>query len=97
MFGKKIKLKRNYNLKKKIMPVIIVTNVVFQVIGVSFHVGTFCKDPPAYVKGIELARDVFDNAKSLGFNFQVLDIGGGFPGDNNTSIVDVMTFNPQSN
>lgn len=58
-------------------------------IGVSFHVGTGCSDSHAYAKGIQEARKVFELAKNIGYNFTVLDIGGGFPGDTNTNIKEV--------
>lgn len=57
-----------------------------QVVGISFHVGSGCKDPPVYREAIESARTLFDMAKDLGFNCELLDIGGGFPGDKGTSI-----------
>jgi ornithine decarboxylase len=51
------------------------------VIGVSFHVGSGCEDPTAYVNAIQLARRVFDFAHdALGIKMRLLDIGGGFPG-----------------
>ena len=50
------------------------------VVGVSFHVGSNCKDAPTYYKSIRDAREVFDIAEKLGFTFDTLDIGGGFPG-----------------
>lgn len=57
--------------------------------GVSFHVGTGCQDAPIYSKAIYLARKVFDIAKELGFKMNLLDIGGGFPGDTNSEIENV--------
>jgi ornithine decarboxylase len=51
-----------------------------KVMGVSFHVGSGCCDASAYADAIRRARDVFEEAKLLGFNFTLLDIGGGFPG-----------------
>ncbi|XP_035023919.2 ornithine decarboxylase isoform X2 [Hippoglossus stenolepis] len=50
------------------------------VIGVSFHVGTGCTDPMAYMQAIADARCVFHMGDELGFNMDLLDIGGGFPG-----------------
>lgn len=58
-------------------------------IGISFHVGSGCMDPPAYAKAINAAKKLFDFAEKIGFQFKLLDIGGGFPGDNNTSIEEV--------
>eukprot|EP00795_Rhopilema_esculentum_P005736 gene5736-10990_t len=50
------------------------------VIGVSFHVGSTCLDLETYVQAVQDARAVFDEAASLGYEFTLLDIGGGFPG-----------------
>lgn len=59
------------------------------VIGISFHVGSGCSDFPIYYKAISIARDLFDYAKQLGYEFNLLDIGGGFPGSHGTSIDEV--------
>ncbi|OMJ71868.1 hypothetical protein SteCoe_29813 [Stentor coeruleus] len=49
------------------------------VIGVSFHVGSGCKSPNAFYYAIKNCKQLFDFAKcELGFNFTLLDIGGGF-------------------
>lgn len=46
----------------------------------SFHVGSGCYDAVAYSAAVRLARAVFDMAENAGFHFNLLDIGGGFPG-----------------
>lgn len=46
----------------------------------SFHVGSHCKNPATYSKAIEMAAKVFQYGQELGFQFTLLDIGGGFPG-----------------
>ena len=46
----------------------------------SFHVGSGCEEANAFGVAIQQARDVFDAGQQLGFNMQLLDIGGGFPG-----------------
>ncbi|RHY22706.1 hypothetical protein DYB32_009424 [Aphanomyces invadans] len=56
------------------------------VVGVSFHVGSGCSDASAYTDAVVRAKKVFDIGASLGFNFELLDIGGGFPGDANAPI-----------
>jgi diaminopimelate decarboxylase len=53
------------------------------IIGVSFHVGSACLDPKSYSNSIKRAKEVFDIAKSFGYEFTMLDIGGGFPGSTN--------------
>lgn len=50
------------------------------VVGVSFHVGSGCQDSSAFTKAVASARQVFDIAADIGYNFELLDIGGGFPG-----------------
>ncbi|MFN8719240.1 MAG: type III PLP-dependent enzyme [Rhodospirillales bacterium] len=45
-------------------------------VGVTFHVGSQCLDPQAYVRAIELASKV---ALRAGVRLDVLDVGGGFP------------------
>lgn len=54
------------------------------VIGVSFHVGSLCDDPESYTSTIQTSRHLFDVARSVGFDFSILDIGGGFYGSTGT-------------
>lgn len=58
-------------------------------VGISFHVGSGCMDPPVYRKAIKAARKLFDFAQLVGYDFKLLDIGGGFPGDKFTTIEQV--------
>ncbi|TMW56072.1 hypothetical protein Poli38472_008720 [Pythium oligandrum] len=55
-------------------------NLNLDVVGVSFHVGSGCFSVSAYSDAVIRARKVFDIARTKGFNFSLLDIGGGFPG-----------------
>lgn len=48
--------------------------------GFSFHVGSGCLDQTAFEDAIKESKAIYDLAKSLGFNVNLLDIGGGFPG-----------------
>ncbi|KAI7899480.1 ornithine decarboxylase [Cokeromyces recurvatus] len=59
------------------------------VIGVSFHVGSGCLDESAFGDAVIRAKNVFDQAKEMGFNFSLLDVGGGFPG---ADVKDGITF-----
>ncbi|GKY99228.1 hypothetical protein MPSEU_000878100 [Mayamaea pseudoterrestris] len=53
-----------------------------QVVGVSFHVGSGCRDASRYEAALADAREIFDMAKmEFGFDMTILDIGGGFPGE----------------
>ena len=48
------------------------------VIGVSFHVGSGCYDTSAYTDAVARARAAFDMGKAAGYDFTLLDVGGGF-------------------
>jgi len=50
-------------------------------IGVSFHVGSGCYDSSAYVDTLKNARRLFDYAIDAGFDMTLLDLGGGWPGE----------------
>lgn len=61
-------------------------NLNVDVIGVSFHVGTGCSDPKAYEQCISDARLVFEMASEFGYKMWLLDIGGGFPGTDDSRV-----------
>ncbi|KAL8622515.1 hypothetical protein ACOMHN_034178 [Nucella lapillus] len=50
------------------------------VVGVSFHVGSGVEEAEAFSAAVTVAAQVFDVGQTLGFDFDLLDIGGGFPG-----------------
>jgi ornithine decarboxylase len=47
--------------------------------GVTFHVGSQCRNPENWRVGIEKARSLFDTMTKTGLRPRMLDIGGGFP------------------
>ncbi|HTQ76716.1 MAG TPA: type III PLP-dependent enzyme [Burkholderiales bacterium] len=47
--------------------------------GVTFHVGSQCRNPENWRVGIEKARSLFDAMAKAGLKPRLLDIGGGFP------------------
>jgi len=49
-------------------------------VGVSFHVGSSCMDPTSYSGAMIRAREVFKLAEKYGYKFNLLDLGGGYPG-----------------
>ncbi|KAE8282022.1 Antizyme inhibitor 1 [Larimichthys crocea] len=52
-----------------------------EVVGVTFHIPSSCQDlQEAYTHALSDARCVFDMGVDLGFNMNILDIGGGFTG-----------------
>ena len=57
----------------------IAKSMGMNVIGISFHVGSGCKNPNAFYYAIKDCRELFDYAKEeLSFDFRLLDLGGGF-------------------
>jgi len=58
----------------------IAKSLGLNVIGVSFHVGSNCLDAKTYYTAIEDVKKIFDVAKEVGLVFNLVDIGGGFPG-----------------
>jgi len=47
--------------------------------GVTFHVGSQCRNPQNWRVGIERAKKVFENMRHEGLHPRLLNIGGGFP------------------
>lgn len=62
------------------------------VIGISFHVGSGCSDYPIFATAIRICKDLFEYAENIGYNFSLLDIGGGFHGDKGKTIDEVTTI-----
>ncbi len=65
-------------------------NMDLNVIGVSFHVGSGCMDARQYYTAIEFCKKVFDIAKKIGYCFNMIDIGGGFPGFHDEASIDLL-------
>lgn len=56
-------------------------------VGVSFHVGSGCMSVSSFISAINSAHAVFKMAEEFGFNFEMLDLGGGWPGTNQDGII----------
>jgi len=56
------------------------------VAGVSFHVGSGCMSADSFVAAIRSAKRVFQEAEEVGYQFSILDLGGGWPGNNTQKI-----------
>lgn len=61
------------------------------VIGVSFHVGSGCKDPQMFEDAVVRARSVFEMGRREGYAFDFLDIGGGFEAENFVTTAEVLS------
>jgi ornithine decarboxylase len=55
-----------------------------EIIGISFHCGSGQMTSKAFVDAIQNARIVMNYGNELGFTMNLLDIGGGFPGNTGT-------------
>jgi ornithine decarboxylase len=55
--------------------------LALNVVGVSFHVGSGASDPKAFLKAVQDAHWVFQQAATHGFDLKTLDVGGGFCSD----------------
>jgi len=62
-----------------------------KVVGVAFHVGSGASDPQAFLKAVQDARFVFDQAAELGFNMHTLDVGGGFCSETFEAMASVLS------
>jgi ornithine decarboxylase len=56
------------------------------VTGVSFHVGSGCMSVNSFIAAIRSAHRVFQRAQNHGYNFNLLDLGGGWPGTDDDGI-----------
>jgi len=56
------------------------------IIGVSFHVGSGCMSVQSFCAAIRSAHQVFLQAEKIGYQFTMLDLGGGWPGTDNVNI-----------
>ena len=58
---------------------------VYNVFCFSFHVGTMSENPSAYQEALVACAELFQHGADVGYDFTLLDIGGGFPGEKNTA------------
>lgn len=57
-------------------------NLKLNVVGLSFHIGSSCEDYDAYCEAIKICRKLFDTAAQTGYQLNIVDLGGGYPGEN---------------
>lgn len=67
-----------------------------QPVGVAFHVGSQCTNVENYFHALDICSVIFGEAKRVGLNLTLLDIGGGFPirhfdNDNHMTFKDIAT------
>jgi len=81
-----VKLSKKFGAKMEDCPDLLdyAYQLELNVIGISFHVGSDCREPSSYIEPLQNAKSLFDYAKQIGYKFTFLDIGGGFPGRNSS-------------
>lgn len=68
------------------------------VVGVSFHVGSGCRDATRYELALKDAKEIFEMAeKEYGMKMTILDIGGGFPGETHSIFNPAEFFDTEDN
>ncbi len=60
------------------------------VVGVSFHVGSGCYDPESFRDAVRRARAAFEMGREHGYDFDLLDVGGGYDHGNFEMIARVL-------
>ncbi len=60
--------------------------------GLCFHVGSQSPNAKAYLVAMEICHDIFEQARGLGMDLSILDIGGGFPIPAGTEEVDIESM-----
>lgn len=58
------------------------------IIGISFHVGSGCEDPAVFKSALQNCRQVYDIGKEMGFKLDLVDVGGGFCGDDDDKFIE---------
>lgn len=58
------------------------------IMGISFHVGSNCEDPTVFKTALKDCRQVYDIGKEMGFNLNLVDIGGGFCGNDDDKFIE---------
>ena len=58
----------------------LASDLKLDLVGVSFHVGSGCRDPRGFSLAVAAARRIWNLMQAKGYAPNVLDVGGGFPG-----------------
>jgi ornithine decarboxylase len=72
--------------------ILLARTLQLEIVGVAFHCGSGQTQSVAFGRSIVDAAAVFDQLRLFGFSPHILDIGGGFPGEDAISAHGVATF-----
>lgn len=81
----KIQLGKKYGARRDEVKALVdyARKLNLDIVGTTFHVGSATKDPNVFEEGIKFSREVFNYVNSKGYmNCHILDLGGGFTGEN---------------
>jgi len=60
--------------------------------GMSFHVGSQCREPEDFRRALLQARRIWNRAAAAGIELEVLDIGGGFPAPYRDAVLSLEVY-----
>jgi ornithine decarboxylase len=60
--------------------------------GMSFHVGSQCREPEDFRRALLQARRIWNRATTAGIELEVLDIGGGFPAPYRDAVLSLEVY-----
>ncbi|MDP2435017.1 MAG: type III PLP-dependent enzyme [archaeon] len=66
--------------KESIQLLEMAADLGFDIEGISFHVGSGCSSPHAYLNTFERVAQIRQKGQALGHSMRLIDIGGGWPG-----------------
>ncbi|XP_055903952.1 ornithine decarboxylase 1-like [Eupeodes corollae] len=69
--------------------ILLTKSLNMNMIGLSFHVGSGCLELEAYERAISTGSSLYKFGKFIDHNLKVLDIGGGFPGDDDVMFANI--------
>ncbi|KAI1296688.1 Ornithine decarboxylase [Halotydeus destructor] len=70
---------------------------MLNIVGIAFHAGSLLKDSLAFAETIAECRKVYNMMTDIGFEPSILDIGGGYPGsENSVGIFEDIVFEIRS-
>ena len=63
-----------------------------RVMGISFHVGSGASNPDVYRHALEQSRQLYDLARTYGFQLEIIDVGGGFRNETVSSMAESIQY-----
>ena len=79
--GSEWPLSRKYGVEVSAAPALLAEarDLGLRVVGLTFHVGSQCLEPRAWIGALDACREVFESARQLGIHLDFVNLGGGLP------------------